>query len=234
MWQRFTERARRVILYGQEEAGRLESKYVGTEHLLLGLTRENKGSGARVLENMGVSLDQVRAATLAAMSPALNAQASGGEPKLTPKAKRVLELADDEARAMRHSYIGTEHLLMALLREKDGMACAVLRGLTLELENTRAQVTAYLEKTLAPIAATAPDSPGVSGAVAAVGSEQSRVAPAVRTLLGFAAHESLKSGSSQIEIVHLLRALCREESESARILGTAGVSIDDLRTRLEA
>ena len=151
MWQRFTERARRVILLGQEEAGKMNSGHVGTEHLLLGLVRENEGVAAQVLTKMGVSLSKVRTEIEGEVQP--GSDPTSGEPKLTPKAKRVLELAADEARRMRHNYIGTEHLLLALLREKDGLAATVLRRLGLNLEKARAQVMEYL----------GPDAPGSEG-----------------------------------------------------------------------
>lgn len=151
MWQRFTERARRVILLGQEEAGKMNSGHVGTEHLLLGLVRENEGVAAQVLQKMGVSQGKVRTEIEQEVQPGNDAGSS--EPKLTPKAKRVLELAADEARRMRHNYIGTEHLLLALLREKDGLAATVLRRLGLNLEKARTQVMEYL----------GPDAPQASG-----------------------------------------------------------------------
>src|SRR4028119_21513 len=142
MWQRFTERARRVILLGQEEATKMGSAHVGTEHLLLGLVRENEGVAAQVLQKMGVNLQKVRGEI---ESEAQAGEAEGStEPKLTPKAKRVLELAADEARRMKHNYIGTEHLLLALLREKDGLAATVLRKLGLNLDKARKQVEEYL------------------------------------------------------------------------------------------
>ena len=142
MWQRFTERARRVILLGQEEASKMNSSHVGTEHLLLGLVRENEGVAAQVLQKMGVSLQRVRQEIEAEVEP--SEEGASSEPKLTPRAKRVLELAADEARRMRHNYIGTEHLLLALLREKDGVAATVLRKLGLNLERARNQVMEYL------------------------------------------------------------------------------------------
>ncbi|RYG64425.1 hypothetical protein EON80_19255, partial [bacterium] len=151
MWQRFTERARRVILLGQEEAGKMNSGHVGTEHLLLGLVRENEGVAAQVLQKMGVSQAKVRTEIEQEVQPGNDAGSS--EPKLTPKAKRVLELAADEARRMRHNYIGTEHLLLALLREKDGLAATVLRRLGLNLEKARSQVMEYL----------GPDAPQATG-----------------------------------------------------------------------
>ncbi|MDQ3816005.1 MAG: hypothetical protein M3347_19015, partial [Armatimonadota bacterium] len=142
MWQRFTERARRVILLGQEEAAKMNSSHVGTEHLLLGLVRENEGVAAQVLQKMGVSLEKVRQEIEAEVEP--SAEPSPAEPKLTPKAKRVLELAADEARRMRHNYIGTEHLLLALLRDQDSVAATVLRRLGLNLEEARKQVMYYI------------------------------------------------------------------------------------------
>ena len=233
MWQRFTERARRVILNGQEEAGRLNSGYVGTEHLLLGLARETDGNGAAVLQQMGVSLEQLRTATLAAIAAPIDVPPQLGEPKLTPKAKRVLELAADEARRMRHNYIGTEHLLLALRREKDGMAATVLRALELNLENTRAQVSTYLEEKPAPVAAAVAATPPSASSVTAIVAGQFLVSLDVRALLDFAAQERRATGASQVELAHLLRAMCREESASARLLSEAGVDVEALRTRLK-
>jgi ATP-dependent Clp protease ATP-binding subunit ClpA len=139
MWQRFTERARGVILLAQEEAGKAGASHVGTEHLLLGLTR-SEGAGAHILQSLGVSGEVVRAAIGMAdpADPGIN------EPKLTPKAKRVLELSADEARRLRHNYIGTEHLLLGLLRIDDENSSHILRGLGLELEQTRQEVRRFL------------------------------------------------------------------------------------------
>ena len=218
MWQRFTERARRVILLGQEEAGKLNSSHVGTEHLLMGLIRQPDGSGARVLQQMDVSLEKVRAELESEMQS--GSAPTSGEPKLTPKAKRVLELAADEARRMRHNYIGTEHLLLALLREKDGLAAAVLRRLGLNLEQTRTQVLEYLDSD-APIAATATANESVA---------QFRVTPAVRDALNLAMQQSRDDGADEMKIVHLLRALCQPDSEGAQYLETAGTDT----TRLQA
>jgi ATP-dependent Clp protease ATP-binding subunit ClpA len=142
MWQRFTERARRVILLGQEEAGKTNSPHVGTEHLLLGLMREAEGVGAQLLIKMGVTPERVRQEI--AKEIERGHEPSSSEPKLTQRAKRVLELAAEEARLMRHNYIGTEHLLLALVREKEGTAGQVLRHLGLDLEKARQEVSAYL------------------------------------------------------------------------------------------
>ncbi|BCM93107.1 negative regulator of genetic competence ClpC/MecB [Abditibacteriota bacterium] len=185
MWQRFTERARRVILLGQEEAGKMSSGHVGTEHLLLGLVRENEGVAAQVLQKMGVSLGKVRQEIEAEVQP--GADPGSAEPKLTPKAKRVLELAADEARRMRHNYIGTEHLLLALLREKDGLAATVLRRLGLNLEKARAQVMEYL----------GPDAPGGTPSASAQGSSSGATPPEKAGVSGAAGREGGKTGRSQ-------------------------------------
>jgi hypothetical protein len=141
MWQQFTERARRVILLGQEEAGKMNSSHVGTEHLLLGLVREEEGLGAQILIKMGISLEHVRRGIEEEIVQPY--ERVSNEPTLTPRAKRVLELAADESRRMKHNYIGTEHLLLALLREKDGVAANVLRKLGLDLKKTRQEVSEY-------------------------------------------------------------------------------------------
>ena len=144
MWQKFTERARRVILLGQqEEANRMKSGYVGTEHILLGLLSESEGVASQILQQMGVSLIKVREQIEGAIENDVE-EFVYKEPKLTPKARRVLELGADEARRMRHGYIGTEHLLLALLREKDGLAAKTLRSMGLNLDKVRTQVMEHL------------------------------------------------------------------------------------------
>ncbi len=139
MWQRFTERARRVVFFAQEEAGRLGENYVSTEHLLLGLVRENDSVAARILDRMGVSLGRIRSE--------IERQVSRGDGRLgqdmqlTPRAKRVIDLAYDEARSLNNNYIGTEHLLLGLIREGEGLAGRVLQKLGVDLERTRREVT---------------------------------------------------------------------------------------------
>lgn len=221
MWQKFTERARRVILLGQEEAGKLNSGHVGTEHLLLGLIRQPDSSGARVLQQMGASLAKVRTEIEAELPVA--SEPMPGEPKLTPKAKRVLELAADEARRMRHNYIGTEHLLLAILREKDGLGSLILRKLGVDFDAARAQVANFRDETEAPTAATAPTNESVA---------QFRVAPAVRDALNLAAQESRDVGADQIEIAQLLSALCQPGSEGAQYLEASGVNTKRLHAIL--
>jgi len=148
MWQRFTERARRVIFYAQEEAGRLGENYVSTEHLLLGLVREPDSVAARILERMGVSLSRVRNEIERQVSRGEGRL--GQETQLTPRAKRVIDLAYDEARQLNNNYIGTEHLLLGLIREGEGLAGRVLAKLGVDLERARREVMALQSSDNAP------------------------------------------------------------------------------------
>jgi len=135
MWQRFTERARRVIFFAQEEAGRLGENFVTTEHLLLGLVRENDSVAARILERMGVGLNRIRAEVERQVTRGDGRL--GQDMQLTPRAKRVIDLAYDEARQLNNNYIGTEHLLLGLVREQNGLAAQILTELGVDLEKTR-------------------------------------------------------------------------------------------------
>src|SRR6516165_9641201 len=141
-FDKFTERARKVLNLAQEEAVRLEHNYIGTEHLLLGLVREGDGVAAKVLSNLGVELDKVRSAVEAHIGR--GTEARPGEIGLTPRAKKVIELAVDESRRMNHHYIGTEHLLLGLLREGEGIGAGVLTSLGVNLERARGVIIATL------------------------------------------------------------------------------------------
>ena len=140
MWQRFTERARKVVFYAQEEAQKFGEGYVSTEHLLLGLVRESDSVAARVLERLGVSLSRIRA-EVEKQLPRGDARPSQ-DMTLTPRAKRVIDLAYDEARNLNNNYIGTEHLLLGLIREGDGLAGRVLAKLGVDIERARREVGA--------------------------------------------------------------------------------------------
>ena len=118
-FEKFSERARRVLSLAQEEAQRFNHNYIGTEHILLGLVRETEGVAARVLSGLGVDLTKVRSAVEFIIGR--GEKPTQGEIGLTPRAKKVVELAVDEARRMNHTYIGTEHLLIGLLREGEGI-----------------------------------------------------------------------------------------------------------------
>jgi ATP-dependent Clp protease ATP-binding subunit ClpC len=142
MFERFTERARRVIILAQEEAKRLNHSAVGTEHILLGIIREGEGVASKVLESLNISPDRVRAEIEGAIGR--GERAPHEEVAFTPRAKKVLELALDEARRLGHNYIGTEHLLLGLIREGEGVAARVLEAMGADLDRVRAQVVYLL------------------------------------------------------------------------------------------
>ena len=145
-FDKFTERARRVLTLAQEEAQRFNHNYIGTEHLLLGLVREGDGVAAKVLSNLGVELSKVRSAVEFIIGR--GDRATVGEIGLTPRAKKVIELAVDEARRLSHHYIGTEHLLLGLVREGEGIAASVLESLGVNLERVRAETTRILSQSV--------------------------------------------------------------------------------------
>ena len=136
-FEKFSERARRVLSLAQEEAQRFNHNYIGTEHILLGLVRETEGVAARVLSSLSVDLSKVRSAVEFIIGR--GEKPAQGEIGLTPRAKKVVELAVDEARRMNHTYIGTEHLLIGLLREGEGVAAGVLESLGVTLDKVRAE-----------------------------------------------------------------------------------------------
>src|SRR5205085_823256 len=142
MFERFTDRARRVIVLAQEEAGLLNHNYIGTEHILLGLVREREGIAAKALELLGVSLDEVRAQVEEIIGHGESAPT--GQIPFTPRAKKVLELSLREALQLGHNYIGTEHILLGLLREGEGVAAQVLVRLGADLARIREMVTQLL------------------------------------------------------------------------------------------
>jgi ATP-dependent Clp protease ATP-binding subunit ClpC len=141
-FDRFTERARKVLTLAQEEAQRFNHNYIGTEHLLLGLVREGEGVAAKVLSNLGIELTKVRSAVEFIIGR--GERQVVGEIGLTPRAKKVIELAVDEARRLGHHYIGTEHLLLGLIREGEGIAAGVLESLGVNLEKVRSEVIKVL------------------------------------------------------------------------------------------
>ncbi len=138
MFERFTDLARRVVVYAQEEARLLNHDYIGTEHILLGLLREGDGLAARTLVSLGISLQAVRQEVEGIIG--LGKKAPSGHIPFTPRAKKVLELSLREALHLGHNYIGTEHILLGLVREGEGVAAQVLVRLGADLNRVRAQV----------------------------------------------------------------------------------------------
>jgi ATP-dependent Clp protease ATP-binding subunit ClpC len=220
MWQRFTERARRVVFFAQEEAGRLGENYVSTEHLLLGLVRENDSVAARILDRLGVSLGRIRSE--------IERQVTRGDGRLgqdmqlTPRAKRVIDLAYDEARQLNNNYIGTEHLLLGLIREGEGLAGRVLAKLGVDLERTRREVMALQDT----------DSSGGGGGGGAAGSghgrQQRSRTPTLdefgRDLTELARNEKLDPVVGRhTEIERVIQILSRRTKNNPCLLGEPGV-----------
>ncbi len=143
MFNKFTERARKVILLAKEEAKRFNHDYIGTEHILLGLIREGEGVAAAVLQKLGLSPEKIRLEVEKLVQSGPTTMVSGDIP-FTPKAKKVIELAMEEARSLGHNYIGTEHLLLGLIREGEGVASQVLMNLGLDLNRVRNEVITLL------------------------------------------------------------------------------------------
>ena len=159
-FEKFSERARRVLSLAQEEAQRFNHNYIGTEHILLGLVRETEGVAARVLSNLNVELVKVRSAVEFIIGR--GERPTPGEIGLTPRAKKVIELAVDEARRLNHHYIGTEHLLIGLMREGEGVAAGVLESLGVSLEKVRDETNRIIQRQSSGQSGSAPSSSRVS------------------------------------------------------------------------
>jgi ATP-dependent Clp protease ATP-binding subunit ClpC len=138
MFERFTDRARRVVVLAQEEARMLNHSFIGTEHILLALIDEGDGTGVKALESLGISLDAIRQQVEEIIGR--GQQAPSGHIPFTPRAKKVLELSLRESQHLGHEYIGTEHILLGLIREGDGVAAQVLVKLDADLNRVRQQV----------------------------------------------------------------------------------------------
>src|SRR6266850_6592641 len=139
MYERFTDRARKVMQLANQEAQRFNHEYVGTEHILLGLVKEGSGVAANVLKNLDIDLRKIRLEVEKIVQAGPDMVTMGKLPQ-TPRAKKVIEYAIEEARNLNHNYVGTEHLLLGLLREQEGVAAQVLMNLGLKLDDVREEV----------------------------------------------------------------------------------------------
>jgi ATP-dependent Clp protease ATP-binding subunit ClpC len=142
VFERFDERARQVVVFAQEEARLLKHNYIGTEHILLGLLRVEEGLAARVLESLDVRTEEVRAQVARIVGQ--GDEVTSGQIPFTPRAKKVLELALGEARSLGHNHIGTEHVLLGIVRENEGVASRILLDLGADAETIRNAVVAML------------------------------------------------------------------------------------------
>src|SRR5947209_20372502 len=145
----FTPRAQQVLALARKEADRFHHNYVGTEHILLGLIKLGQGVAVSVLEKMGLDLETVRNAVEKQVGTGQETKTAGSIP-YTPRVKKVLALAGKEAKALNHSYVGTEHILLGLLREGEGVAARVLKSLDIDIERTRNEILKELDPNFTP------------------------------------------------------------------------------------
>ena len=229
-FEKFTERARKVLSLAQEEAQRFNHQYIGTEHILLGLVREGDGVAAKVLSDLGVELLKVRAAVEFIIGR--GDRVVLGEIGLTPRAKKVVELAVDEARRLNHHYIGTEHLLLGLIREGEGIAAGALESLGVNLEKVRRTTIEVLSQ----------GGPGVaSRRTDASSTDESRPRPdfgrfteRARLAIRTAIVEARERDQAEVNTGHMLLALLQEdESLAALALQQAGVNLDAAQRLVE-
>jgi ATP-dependent Clp protease ATP-binding subunit ClpC len=149
VFERFTERAREVVVLAQDEARALRHNYIGTEHILLGLLREEEGLAARVLESLDITVEEVQAQVARIIGPGDEPIVSGQIP-FTPRAKKVLELSLREALSLKHNYIGTEHILLGLVRENEGVAARILLDFDADAEKIRNEIMRVLSSPRGP------------------------------------------------------------------------------------
>ena len=226
MFNKFTERARKVILLAKQEAKRFNHDYIGTEHVLLGLLREGEGVAAAVLQSLGMNLNNIRLEVekLVQVGPAT---VVSGDLPFTPKAKKVMELAMEEARTLGHNYIGTEHLLLGLIREGEGVASQVFMNMGLDLEKVREEVIKLLGSTT-PGVQFGSSNPAPSGPTGPTGTGSKVKTPALdafgRDLTKLAKDGKLDPVIGRDdEIDRVMQTLSRRRKNNPVLLGEAGV-----------
>jgi ATP-dependent Clp protease ATP-binding subunit ClpC len=224
----FTERVRKVLAMAREEAARLHHEYVGTEHILLGLIREGEGVAATVLQNLSVELDEIQQKIEETVKKGKAAQTTGPDLPYTSRAKKVLELAMSEARELSHSYVGTEHLLLGLLREEKGIAAQVLTDAGVNLEAARAETLRILGTEMPQQQGGAQASAGAQPTPAAPKGEKKSKTPALdhfcRDLTQLAAEGQLDPTIGRAkEIERVMEVLTRRKKNNPVLIGEPGV-----------
>ena len=223
----FTERVRKVLAMAREEAARLHHEYVGTEHILLGLIREGEGVAAAVLQNLSVDLEEIQQKIEETVKKGKAAQATGPDLPYTSRAKKVLELAMGEARELNHSYVGTEHLLLGLLREEKGIAAQVLTDAGVNLEAARAETLRLLGTEMPQGGAPTGQTGNAPAASTGKGEKKSKT-PALdhfcRDLTTLAAEGQLDPTIGRFkEIERVMEVLSRRKKNNPVLIGEPGV-----------
>ena len=222
MFERFTDRARKVMALANQEAQRFNHEYIGTEHILLGLVKEGSGVGANVLKNLDVDLRKVRLEVEKLVKSGPDMVTMGKLPQ-TPRAKKVIEYAIEEARSLNHNYVGTEHLLLGLLREHDGVAAQVLMNLGLKLEEVREEVLNLLG------AGVENEEPASQGEKPSGGTQKGKSKTPALDSFGRDLTELAREGQldpvigRKNEIERVIQILCRRQKNNPVLLGEAGV-----------
>ncbi len=226
MYERFTDRARKVMQLANQEAQRFNHEYIGTEHILLGLVKEGSGVAANVLKNLDVDLRKIRIEVEKIVQTGPDMVTMGKLPQ-TPRAKKVIEYAMDEARNLNHNYVGTEHLLLGLLREQEGVAAQVLMNLGMKLEDVRDEVLNLLGHGMESAEPGSEERGGAPGQAAQKGASRSKT-PALdsfgRDLTELARQKKLDPViGREREIERVIQILCRRQKNNPVLLGEAGV-----------
>jgi ATP-dependent Clp protease ATP-binding subunit ClpC len=215
MYERFTDRARKVMQLANQEAQRLNHEYIGTEHILLGIIKEGSGVGANVLKNLDIDLPRTRREIEKIAEPNPEAPRPGKLPQ-TPRAKKAIEYAIEEARVLNHNYVGTEHLLLGLLREEEGIAAQVLVSLGLKLADVREEVLHLVGQAAEPSAST-------------VRERRAKLRLPLLDIFGQDLTQAAYLGTltpvigRQAEIERLIQVLCRQTTNCPLLVGEPGV-----------
>ncbi|MBW8036168.1 MAG: ATP-dependent Clp protease ATP-binding subunit [Planctomycetes bacterium] len=225
MFERFTDRARKVMALANQEAQRFNHEYIGTEHILLGLVKEGSGVGANVLKKLDIDIKKLRLEIEKLVKSGPDMVTMGKLPQ-TPRAKKVIEFAIEEARALNHNYVGTEHILLGLLRETEGIAAQVLMNLGLKLENVRQEVLNLLGSGIDTSYQAMGSKMGPQGA--STNAKQKSNTPALdsfgRDLTELAVKNELDPVIGRAnEIERLIQILCRRTKNNPVLIGEAGV-----------
>ena len=237
-FDRFNDRAKRVLALAQDEAIRFNHNYIGVEHLLLGLVREGEGVAARVLDSLGIDLSKMRS-SVEVMIGRGKETTSPSEITLSPRTKKVIELAVDEARKLGHSHVGTEHLLLGIVREGESVGAGLLQSMGVSLEQVRHQVIAVMGQHRPEMGATASAGIGPS-AGAGIGSSHpvpfvDRLETSGRRALARAYWEAGRANDKEVAPHHLLLGLVTSgDVWTHRLLAELGVDLADLVTRIDA
>ncbi|MCM8786898.1 MAG: ATP-dependent Clp protease ATP-binding subunit [Candidatus Omnitrophica bacterium] len=213
MFNRFTERARKILVLAKEEARRFNHDYIGTEHILLGLIREGEGVACAVLQNLGIDLERLRLEVEKLMSVGSSAAVLGDIP-FTPRAKKALELAAEEARNLGHNYIGTEHILLGLIREGEGLAAQVLFSFGIDISKVRDEISALLGGIHSQPSAGSQTTASKTPALDSFGRDLTKLAKEGKLdpVIG-----------RKVEIERVIQVLSRRTKNNPVLLGEAGV-----------